>query len=117
MEALSMDLRERIVAAYEGQEGSYEVLAARFSVSRAVVGKLVRQARTLGTLEPQVHLRGRKRIISGEKERELRKHLKQYPDATLEERIRALGLDCCVNTMWESIRRLRHSFKKNPRVL
>ena len=117
MESLSMDLRERIVAAYEGNEGSYEVLAARFSVSRAVVGKLVRQARTLGTLEPQVHLRGRKRIISGEKERELRKHLKQHPDATLEERIRALDLDCSVNTMWESIRRLRHSFKKNPRVL
>ena len=74
MESLSMDLRERIVAAYEGKEGSYEVLAARFSVSRAVVGKLVRQARTLGTLEPQVHLRGRKRIISGEKERTLEGH-------------------------------------------
>lgn len=115
MKTLSMDLRERIVAAYESHEGSYRVLAARFSVSRAVVGKLVRQARDLGTLEPQVHLRGRKRVIHGEKELELQKHLDKHPDATLEERIRELDLDCCVNTMWKSVRRLGHSFKKNPR--
>lgn len=116
MKSLSMDLRERIVAAYEAGEGSYRVLAARFSVSRAVVGKLVRQARALGTLDPQVHLRGRKRVIRGDKERELQEHLDQHPDATLEERIRALDLDCCVNTMWQSVRRLGHSFKKNPHV-
>ena len=115
MKTLSMDLRERIVAAYEANEGSYRVLAARFSVSRAVVGKLVRQSRRLGTLEPQVHLRGRKRVISGVKERELQEHLDQHPDATLEERIHELGLDCCVNTMWQSVKRLGHSFKKSLR--
>ena len=115
MKSLSVDLRERIVAAYEAKQGSYRVLAARFSVSRAVVGKFVRQARRLGTLDPQVHLRGRKRLIRGEKERELRRHVDQHPDATLEERIRELGLDCCVNTMWKSVKRLGHSFKKNRR--
>ena len=41
MRALSLDLRERIVAAYENNEGSHSALAARFSVSKAVVGKLV----------------------------------------------------------------------------
>lgn len=50
MRPFSIDLRERIVAAYENQEGSYAVLAARFSVSRAVVGKFVRQQREQGTL-------------------------------------------------------------------
>ncbi len=115
MKTLSMDLRERMVAAYEAKDGSYRVLAARFSVSRAVVGKRVRQARRLGTLEPQVHLRGRMRVIRGEKERELQKHLDQHPDATLEERIRELGLDGCVNTRWQSVKRLGHRFKKNPR--
>ena len=114
MKSLSMDLRERIVAAYEAKEGSYRVLAARFSVSRAVLGKLVRQGRRLGTVDPLVPLRGRKRLIRGEKERELQKHLDQHPDATLKGRIRALGLDCCVNTMWQSVRRLGHRFKKNP---
>ena len=114
MKTLSMDLRERIVAAYEANEGSYRALAVRFSVSRAVVGKLVRQKRQSGTLEPQVHLRGRKRLISGDKEKQLLEHLDRRPDATLQERIDELQLDCCVNTMWQSLNRLGKSFKKSP---
>ena len=68
MKPLSLDMRERIVAAYEAGEGGYEVLAERFSVSSTVVGKLVRQKRDLATLEPQVHRRGRKPTVSGKKE-------------------------------------------------
>lgn len=115
MRSLSMDLRRRVVAAYRNKEGSYVVLAARFSVSRAVVGKLVRQERELGTLEPQVHLRGRKAAISGKKEAELLRHLQDHPDATLRERIEALELDCTVKTMWQTIRRLQWRYKKNRR--
>lgn len=115
MKALSMDLRERIVSAYEAGEGSHSALAERFSVSKAVVGKLVRQQRELGTLEPQVHRCGRKPAIQGEKLEELREHLTEYPDATLEERIEALGLDCVVNTMWTTIRSLGVRYKKSPR--
>ena len=113
MRALSLDLRERIVSAYENKEGSYSALAARFSVSKAVVGKLVRQQRECGTLQPQVHLRGRKRAIVGEKLQQLRQHLVDYPDATLAERIEALELDCSINTMWLAIRRLGCRYKKN----
>jgi transposase len=112
-----MDLRRRVVAAYRNQEGSYTVLAVRFSVSRAVVGKLVRQERDQGTLEPQVHLRGRKPAIRGEKEDALRRHLQDHPDATLRERIEALELDCTVKTMWQTIRRLKWRFKKSRRGL
>ena len=115
MRALSLDLRERIVAAYENHEGSHSALAARFSVSKAVVGKLVRQKRQCGTLQPQVHLRGRKRAIVGEKLEQLRQHLVDHPDATLAERIQALQLDCSVNTMWLTIRRLGCRFKKSRR--
>ena len=117
MRSLSMDLRRRVVAAYRNKEGSYTVLAVRFAVSRAVVGKLVRQERELGTLEPQVHLRGRKPAISGDKEAELRRHLADHPDATLRERIEALGLDCTVKTMWQTIRRLKWRYKKSHRGL
>ena len=116
MRSLSMDLRRRVVAAYRNKEVSYVVLAARFSVSRAVVGKLVRQERELGTLEPQVHTRGRKPAISGEKEAQLLRHLKEHPDATLRERIEALGLDCTVKTMWQTLRRLKWRYKKSQRV-
>lgn len=115
MRSLSMDLRLRVVAAYRNKEGSYSVLAARFAVSPAVVGKLVRQERDLGTLEPQVHTRGRKRAIRGEQEAELLRHLQEHPDATLRERIAALGLDCTIKTMWQTIRRLQWRFKKSRR--
>lgn len=115
MRALSIDLRDRIVAAYRNKEGSYAELAKRFAVSKAVVGKLVRQQRRLGTLEPQVHLRGRKAAIQGENEEELRKHLREHPDATLRERIEALGLSCTINTMWTTLRKMGWRFKKSRR--
>ena len=67
MGPLSMDLRKRIVQAYENGEGSHAALAKRFAVSRAVVGKLTLQLRALGTLEPQMHRRGRKPAIAGER--------------------------------------------------
>ena len=110
-----MDMRERVVAAYENEEGSYRVLAARFAVSRAVVGKLVRQHREQGTLQPQVHLRGRKPAIRGETLERLRKHLAKRPDATLAQRIAELGLECSINTMWKTLRRLGWRYKKSRR--
>lgn len=115
MRPFSIDLRERIVAAYENQEGSYAVLAARFSVSRAVVGKFVRQQREEGTLASGVHRRGRKAAIRGPQEAALRRHVGAHPDATLAERIEALGLDCSVKTMWKTLRRLGWRFKKSRR--
>ena len=115
MRALSMDLRERIVSAYEAEEGSHSALAERFSVSKAVIGKLVRQQREQGTLEPQVYRRGRKRAIVGEKLEQLRQHLIDHPDATLAERIESLGLNCSLNTMWLTIRRLGCRYKKSRR--
>ena len=117
MKPLSLDLRERIVAAYESGEGSYEVLAERFSVGPTVVGKLVRQMRDLGTLEPQVHRRGRKAAVSGEKKIELRKHLQEHPDATVLERRDALGLKCSEKTMWQTLHKMGWRFKKSRRVL
>ena len=115
MRALSMDLRERIVFAYEAGEGSHAALAERFAVSKAVVGKLVRQQREQGTLQPQTHRRGRKQVIAGEKLAQLQRHLVEHPDATLAERIASLKLNCCVNTMWLAIRRLGHRYKKSRR--
>jgi transposase len=117
MKPLSLDFRERIVAAYEAGEGSYADLAERFAVGPTVVGKLVRQKRQLKTLEPQVHLRGRKPAVSGEKEAELRKHLEKHPDATVLERRDALGLKCSEKTMWQTLRKLGWRYKKSRSTL
>ena len=106
MRPLSVDLRERIVAAYEANEGSHTVLARRFSVSPRVVGKLVQQFRKLGTLKPQLHRRGRKPAITGDNLEALKKHVEDFPDATAEERREALGLRCTTKTVYETLHRL-----------
>lgn len=116
MTPTSTDLRERIVAAYLDQEGSFVTLAKRFKVSRSLVGKLVSQFRELGTLESQVHRRGRKPAVNSEKEKELRQHLEDHPDATLKERIKFLGLNCSEKTMSLTLKRMGWRFKKNRRV-
>jgi transposase len=116
MKPLSLDFRERIVAAYEAGEASFEAVGRRFFVSGKVVAKLVRQKRELGTLRPLVHRRGRKAAVSEEKKEELRQHLEAHPDATVVERMEALGLKCTEKTLWQTLRKMGWRFKKSRRV-
>jgi transposase len=92
--SLSMDLRERIVSAYETGNVSYGDVAERFSVAASTVGNLVRQSRTEGSLKPRYDRCGRKRSITGKIEQALEKHLRERPDATLQER-NAAGTQRC----------------------
>lgn len=117
MKPLSEDLRERIVAAYEAGGASMAAIGRRFAVSGRVVGKLIRQKRELGTLAPQVHRRGRKPAVSGKKKEELRAHLERYPDATVLDRRKALGLKCSEKTLWQTLRKMGWRFKKSRRAL
>ncbi|QDT09334.1 hypothetical protein K239x_12800 [Planctomycetes bacterium K23_9] len=66
MRALSMDLRERILAAvHEGKE-SMPKIAIRFLVSHKMVQKLEYQWRDMGTLEPQTTQGWAETIIDGQ---------------------------------------------------
>jgi transposase len=116
MRPFTEDFRERIVAAYEAGEVSFEAIGRRFSVSGKVVAKLVRQKSELGTLAPLVHRRGRKAAVSGEKKEELQRHLQAHPDATVVERMEALKLKCSEKTLWQTLRKMGWRFKKNRRV-
>lgn len=53
MKAYSLDLRQKIVEAYLGEQGSMQQLAERFNVARSFVQKLVKRYRDEGTLEPK----------------------------------------------------------------
>ena len=112
--ALSKDLRERIVAAYQAGGVSYRMVAERFGVSHGVVHKLVQQQREEGSLAPHTDRCGRKPAVAGQTQEDLQRHLREQPDATLEERRDALGLMCSLKTIWESARRLNARFKKSP---
>ncbi len=51
MQAYSLDLRERVVAAYEKGSNTIAEIAERFSVGETFLKKMLRQKRETGSLE------------------------------------------------------------------
>jgi transposase len=94
MATLSVDLRERIVGAYDKGQGTREEIAQRFGVSLGMVKKLLQQRRHTGCLKPRHHLAGRKKLIVAEHRMALRQLLKRKPELTLSQMREALGLNC-----------------------
>ena len=106
MRTFSMDLRERVIKAYEANEGSMGVLAKRFGVSRDWVKKLVRQKRETGSIAPKGTKRGRKPAIDGEDLKRLEEEVKNRPDATLEQLRAAVDVDCSIVAVHNALSRL-----------
>jgi transposase len=99
MATLSLDLRERIVTAYDKGEGTRDQIAQRFCVSLGMVKKLLQQRSKTGCLKPRHHLSGRKKLIVAEHRIAIRKHLKRKPDMTLAELREVLGLECTLHAI------------------
>jgi hypothetical protein len=60
---ISLDLRERIVAAYDNDEGTQQEVAHRFKVSWDFVKKLFKQRRRTGDIAARHRFSGRKPLI------------------------------------------------------
>jgi transposase len=63
-EAYPVELRQRVVEAYERGEGSYATIGAKFRVGEATVNRWVNQLRDVGHLEPRKKGGGRRSDIS-----------------------------------------------------
>ena len=85
MRAYSLDLRERVVSAYEKGEQSIAEIAAQFSVGQTFLKKMLRQKRESGSLERLPSRAGAKKRLSEVHRRWLSKQVKEQPDATLTE--------------------------------
>ncbi|CAA9362609.1 hypothetical protein AVDCRST_MAG84-3596 [uncultured Microcoleus sp.] len=85
MRAYSLDLRERVVAAYEKGEQSIATIAAQFSVGQTFLKKMLRQKRESGSLERLPSRAGAKKLLSEAHRRWLSKQVREKPDATLVE--------------------------------
>ena len=114
MKPISMDLRKRIIEAYDAGEGTRKQVAARFKVSLAMVKKLLSQRKKLGSLEPQNHRCGRKRILDEQDLKWLRETVEKKPDITLEELTAACSKPCSIMTISRGLEQLGASYKKNP---
>ncbi len=113
MKTISLDLRERILAAYDADEGTREEVAWRFRVSLGLVKKLLQQRRRLGDLRPQRHRSGRKPRLREQHRQRLRRLVAEKPDRTLRELREALGLDCALPTIHYALATLGLTYKKN----
>ena len=51
--AYPMELRTRVIAAYNDGEGTYDEIAERFAVGRATVSRWIALDRHRGSLEPK----------------------------------------------------------------
>lgn len=112
MKAYSLDLRERVLAACDAQEGTKRAIAKRFKVSEDWIYKLVRQRRELGTLAPQYHRRGRKAVFQGPSLKRLKALVDEQPDRTLEELRDLSGQSCSIMAVARALARLGSRYKK-----
>ena len=113
---LSVDLRQRIIAAYEAKEGSQRQLAERFKVSLSFIRDLRRQQRETGSVEPKRHGGGAVAKIGTEHLPIVASLVMAQPDALLEELCERFGeqsgVKVSVSTMQRAVCRLQLSVKK-----
>lgn len=115
--SLSVDLRQRVISAYQAKEGSQRQLAARFKVSLSFVRDLSRHYRETGTVEPKPHGGGAVAKLTEAQLPLVQALIEAQPDALLmelcERFAQKTGVSVSVSTMQRAGYRLGWSVKKN----
>jgi transposase len=112
MKTLSLDLRERILAAYDAEQGTREEIGRRFRVSTGMVKKLLAQRRRIGEIRALHYRTGRKPMIVEEHRKQLRGLVAKKPDTTLVEMRSALGLTCTLTAIHYALVKMGLTYKK-----
>ena len=112
MRTTSLDLRERILAAYDNKEGTRDEIASRFRVSLGLVKKLLQQRQHTGDIAPRHHRSGRKPKILPAHDQQMRALLGRKPDMTLQELRAAIALNCTVQAVHYALDRMGLTYKK-----
>src|SRR5438093_2505414 len=111
MPTLSMDLRERILSAYDQDEGTRAEVAHRFRVSLGMVKKLLQQRRRTGDIAHRHHLAGRKPMIVAAHRSQLRALLAKKSDLTLKELRAAMELKCSLQAIHVVLAKMELTYK------
>lgn len=117
MQAYSLDLRQRVISAYENGVETILEVAERFEVSDSFIKKLLRRKRTTGTIAPVGHRGGQSKRLSEKHRQWILKTVLAMPDITLEDlRERLLSehtISASVPTLSRELRALNLRRKKN----
>jgi transposase len=112
MRTASLDLRERILAAYDNEEGTRPEIARRFRVSLGLVKKLLQQRRRTGDIAPRHRFSGRKPTIVASHRSQLRTLLTKKNDLTLKELRTATRLQCSLQAINVVLAKMGLTYKK-----
>lgn len=111
-----MDLRRKIVEAYDTGEGMQHVLAKRFGVSLSFVEKLLYRRRTTNSIAPTPKVNGPQPRLNEAAQALVRQHLETCNDATLAELCEAVrvhtGIIVSPPTMCRALKSLQLTRKK-----
>lgn len=117
MKAYSTDLRQKVVDAYNHQDGSQRQLAKRFRVSLSFVQALLKRYRQDGTVEPRPHGGGSSAKLNSQQVEWVACLVEADNDATLEELCEQVwqGIRVQVSraTMGRVVQTLKLTRKKN----
>jgi transposase len=116
MRAYSIDLRQRIVDAYNAAEGSVREVAARFKVAAKTVQNYLNLEREAGDVAPRPHGGGRAPKLDDAGVQQVRTLVEEKNDRTLDEIAKELGTRLNVHvartTVWRVVDRLDLPRKK-----
>lgn len=118
--AYSKDIRSRVIAAWEAQEGSQRQLAARFKVSLSFVYRVLHRYRADGQMDAKPRGATVQPKISDMDLEKLQKLVAENQDALLVELCECFtqqtGIKVSVPTMHRALQRLRLRRKKKDAV-
>lgn len=112
MDAYSMDLRERVVAAVDQNKGTREEIARWFGVSPSWIRRLLQRRRERGSIAALPRGGGRKPALDADGERRLQALVDRNPDATLEELCERIDSAISTSAMSRALQRLALPLKK-----
>jgi transposase len=109
---LSIDVRNRMLKAYDAGQGTQEEIAQMFGVTRQCLAALLRRRQQTGSIAPKPHGGGHPAAYQGRQLEQLRRLVQGQPDATLEELRERTGVRCSVVAVHNALMRLNLRFKK-----
>ena len=114
MKAYSMDLRKRVMAAYDSGRYTLKQVAQRFDVTARWIQQLRQRRELEGTIAAHPQNQGRKPAFRGKQLEELNEFVQRQPDATLEEIKEhfAEKITCSIVAIHYTLKRLGWRYKK-----
>lgn len=113
MRPISIDLRKRVIAAYEREGQSMGQIAQRFAMPKGTVQNIIEHYRATGGVVPHPQNPGRKPAFKGEALAHLAADVDRHPDATLEELRDRSGLRVSLVAVHNTLKKLGFTRKKS----